>query len=486
MALKFGTSGVRGLVTEMTDRAVYLYTTAYVRYLLEQTEVQTVALGGDFRSSTPAIKEAIRFALQAGGYTVTDCGYLPTPALAAYAMKRHMGSVMVTGSHIPDDRNGIKFYLPRGEVLKADEAAINAHYQELSAIEQGTAFFREDGSLKRRPAAQTVDFTAGREYVQRYVKSLPARCLDGLRLVHYEHSAVGRDLLTRILRELGAQVTTVGRSDRFVPVDTEAVEEPERLAAWVQQYGADALVSMDGDSDRPLVVDEQGEVLRGDVLGILVSQLLQADFVATPVSCNTALEHCGHFATVRRTRIGSPYVIAAMRQAPASCRMVVGYEANGGYLTNVDALIPRARAALRALPTRDAVLPIVALLTLARSRDCSVSELRQSLPRRYTDSGLIRDFPSAKGKALVDLIQRDPRGFATQHLQQAFGNLAQADFTDGARLTFVTGSILHLRPSGNAPEFRVYTETGSPASAVHNCALACDLIIDSLWPLVAS
>ena len=81
------------------------------------------------------------------------------------------------------------------------------------------------------------------------------------------------------------------------------MREPERLAAWVAEYGADALVSTDGDADRPLVVDDQGKVLRGDVLGILVAAFFGADTVATPVSCNTALEKSGLFTGVTRTRI---------------------------------------------------------------------------------------------------------------------------------------------------------------------------------------
>ena len=93
---------------------------------------------------------------------------------------------------------------------------------------------------------------------------------------------------------------------------------PAELAReWAKSGQFDALVSADGDSDRPLVSDENGNWLRGDVAGILCAKFLGADSVSTPVSCNTAVEKCGWFPEVRRTRIGSPYVIVSLQAATA-------------------------------------------------------------------------------------------------------------------------------------------------------------------------
>jgi phosphomannomutase len=383
MALKFGTSGVRGLVTDMTDRACYHYATAYARHLTEATAARSVAIAGDLRRSTPRIKRAVAYALQAAGLGVVDCGFVPTPAVAAYAMRRGFGSIMVTGSHIPDDRNGIKFYLPQGEALKADEEAISAYHSALVAGGAGAGDFDQNDALTVALPAPRVNREAAREYEERFVLGFPVNCLRDKHLVVYEHSAVGRDIFTRVLRRLGARVTTVGRSDTFVPVDTEAVAKPERLAAWVADHQADALLSLDGDSDRPLVVDDAGEILRGDVLGILVAMLLEADHVATPVSCNTALEKLRRFPRIVRTRIGSPYVIEGMAQAGPDARMIVGYEANGGFLTHSDRLLRGARGVISALPTRDALLPIIGVLALAAREGCAVSELRELLPPRF-------------------------------------------------------------------------------------------------------
>lgn len=83
-----------------------------------------MALVGDLRSSTPRILGACAQAVQDLGGEPVFCGLVPTPAMALWAFKHKIPSIMVTGSHIPDDRNGIKFYPPDGEILKQDEIGI--------------------------------------------------------------------------------------------------------------------------------------------------------------------------------------------------------------------------------------------------------------------------------------------------------------------------------------------------------------------------
>ena len=134
MPLKFGTSGVRGLVSEMTDLECYLYTLAFVQHVNSVAPRKVVSLAGDFRASTPRILRAVSYALQSQGVTVDYCGPISTSAVAFHSMRKDHPSVMVTGSHIPDDRNGIKFNMPWGEVLKEDEAKISEHYRQLKNL----------------------------------------------------------------------------------------------------------------------------------------------------------------------------------------------------------------------------------------------------------------------------------------------------------------------------------------------------------------
>lgn len=501
MALGFGTSGVRGLVSEMTDLECGLYTRAFLAYARRKGgDASAVSLAGDFRSSTPRILRAVAHAARFEGLAVAACGRVPTPALVYHAMQRGQASIMITGSHIPDDRNGIKFNLPWGEVLKTDEPEISRLYRALkdataadprerefragfdaagALLQSGPDAAPGDGEPEA-PAAAAATCLA--EYRQRYLDFFPAGALRGLRVVVFEHSSVARDLLAELLTALGAEVVRVGRSERFVPVDTEAVENPRQLADWVRAHAAAALVTADGDGDRPLLVDERGELVRGDVLGILVARYLDADAVAAPVSCNTALERAGCFGHVARTRIGSPYVIAAMEEARAAGhRRVMGYEANGGFLLASDLSCP-AGGAFRALPTRDAALPLLAGLHDAARRGLTLSELVATLPARFTASGLLRDFPVEKSRAVMALLQEGGAAAAEKYFAGRFGPVATLDFTDGARVTFAGGDIVHLRPSGNAPEFRCYTEADTPATAAAANRDALGLLRERILP----
>ena len=178
---------------------------------------------------------------------------------------------MVTGSHIPDDRNGIKFNRPAGEILKEDEAGIRAQTPRCPTLFDAAGALRAPGDLP------PVDAAARAAYVARYLDFLPAGCLPGRRIAVYEHSSVAREILVEVLAGLGAEVLRLGRSERFIPVDTEAVRpEDEALArAWAREHGFFAICSADGDGDRPLVGDERGEFLRGDVAGILTAGWLR-------------------------------------------------------------------------------------------------------------------------------------------------------------------------------------------------------------------
>ena len=484
MPLQFGTSGVRGLVTEMTDREVYLYVAAFALYLREFIPSLNVLLAGDRRPSTMRLLRAVHWALRSEGLHPLYRGCLPTPALALAALNEESAGIMVTGSHVPADRNGLKFYLPMGEIMKQDEVEIAAICGKLRANGAAADDFTASGALRFPDSAGRLLGTRDGLYRRRYLDSFPPNCLRGLRLVFYEHSAVGRTLSVALLRALGADVVPVGRSARFVAVDTEAVEQPARLAAWVNEHRADALLSTDGDGDRPLLVDETGTLWRGDTLGLVTAAALGADFVAVPVSANTAVERCGRFARVVRTRIGSPYVIAAMYAGlAAGAQRVVGYEANGGFLTASELTVAAGRAPLAPLPTRDALLPLFTALLAARRAGVPVSALRRELPARYTASGLQRECPTEAGRRLVDAMRANPAAFAARHLAATFGPLAASDFTDGARFTFADGRIVHFRPSGNAPEFRCYAEAESEPAAAALVAKALELLTTELRPV---
>jgi len=475
----FGTSGARGLATAMTDAVCYAYTKGFLQYLESIGEIkrigERVAVGGDFRPSTGRVMEAVCRAAEDMGYKPVNCGRVPSPAVALFGLENKIPSIMVTGSHIPDDRNGIKFNKCAGEVLKSDEKGMSSQI-----VEWNDSLFGPDGNFAKPGTVEhLVSPEAGENYVMRYLNFFAPDALQGVRVGVYQHSAVGRDVLVKILSHLGAEVTSLGRSDTFIPVDTEAIrpEDAQLAADWAKSGKFDAIVSADGDSDRPLVSDENGIWLRGDIAGILCAKFLEADSVSTPVSCNTAVEKCSWFRDIRRTRIGSPYVVVSMMEATAAgATCVVGYEANGGFLLNSD--INKNGRKLRALPTRDAVIVILGILLLAKQQGKKVSELAATLPPRFTASDRLKNFATEKSQAILAKFNSgsapDDQSAIESMFGQICGKVANLNRTDGLRITFANEEVIHLRPSGNAPEFRCYAEakTDERAREITASALA--------------
>lgn len=449
--LKFGTSGLRGLVSEMTDPVCAAWAAAFLAHLGGGAMPAAVLVGRDLRPSSPRIAAACRGAVRDAGVAAIDCGVVPTPALALEAARLGVPAIMVTGSHIPFDRNGLKFYRGGDEITKADEEGIRA------------AFGRSHAATSAGPE-QTAEI--GARYVARNVDFFGPGVLAGRRIGLWQHSAAGRDLTHAVLAGLGAEVVPLGRTDQFVPIDTEALAPADaaRIGAWVASHGLDALISTDGDGDRPLVADETGTVLRGDALGTLAARALGADAVACPLNASTALERSRWVATTLRTRIGSPYVVAAIAAlADGGARLPVGYEANGGFLLGGSARGPEGRR-LAPLPTRDALAPICAVLASAARSGEPLSALVARLPQRVTASDRLPDFPDAASGPLLHTLASD--GNARTRLLDGLGSVADLDTLDGVRLTLGSGDVVHLRASGNAPELRCYAEAASAERAL--------------------
>jgi phosphomannomutase len=315
-------------------------------------------------------------------------------------------------------------------------------------------------------------------YLDRYQNFFGGQNLRGKRYLVYQHSAVGRDLLTYSLEMLGADVIPIGRSDTFVPIDTENIDS-EQLAK-IQEltdqashiHGKiDAVVSLDGDSDRPLVLgvhpDGKLQFFGGDLVGMIVAEFLSADAVVVPISCNDGIDQGALADKLEpKTKIGSPYVIAGMQAATKQGKAkVCGWEANGGFLTGSDFV--HDGKTLTALPTRDAFLPILSTLFAAKTSGQTIVELFDTLPKRYSKAALLKEFPKATSKKIIEWLtpkSNDADSLAQISTElskyftpaQGFGAITHLNYTDGVRITFENGDIAHIRPSGNADELRIY------------------------------
>jgi len=430
-------------------------------------EGDPILIGQDFRDSSPQIALNCTNALAGLGFRVLDGGAVPTPALALYGLQLGAASLMVTGSHIPADRNGIKFYRPDGEINKQDEEAIAA----LAAAE-GLPQPLPSLAVSDNRSAECLEF-----FLERNRSLLPRDALKGLRLGVYQHSTVARDVLVDVLGFYGAEVVPLGRSESFIPVDTEAVSPPtvRLLQTWAQEHQLDALVSADGDGDRPLVADEKGMPVRGDLLGLVTARFLGAQVLVTPVTSNSGIEAAGSFKVVR-TKVGSPYVIAAMQEAVATGQAgVVGFEANGGFLTASDFSV--GGETIWALPTRDCLLPILAILALRVERQAPMSEIAASFNLPVAAADRLENFPTEGSTALMAHLRASDSNLSD--FLRSVGEVQDKTDIDGLRVALNGDRIIHFRPSGNAPEMRCYVEAASKEKAEE--LLGCGLELIKQW-----
>ncbi len=336
-------------------------------------------------------------------------------------MSQRAPCIMVTGSHIPDDRNGLKFYRADGEIDKNDEQAISTTHAALPL----SLSFRHQRDIAENDAAIAA-------YTRRYVDFVGRGSLRGLHVGVYQHSSVARDLMTRILAELGAKTIALGRSDVFVPVDTEALrpEDIGFLAGWAKENRFDAIVSTDGDADRPLIADENGRFVRGDLVGAITANWIGADTIVTPVTSNAALEETGRFAHVVRTRVGSPYVIEGMaRAAIDGAQSIVGFEANGGVLLGSAA--NRQGRELAALPTRDALLPILACLSTVSQEGKPLSKIGADFQFRATLSDRLQNVPGDRSRPFLRMLEDET---ARRKLFPAGDRILRSETIDGVKL----------------------------------------------------
>jgi len=505
---------------------VYLNALAELEYLLSLPLCEGgISLGDEFfygfdlrpsssryvaeQQNRGEIAQAIEKAIGNAGMKPVNLGQIPTPALAFYALSKVKGSIMVTGSHIPFDRNGYKTNTSRGELLKKHELPINEKVlevrQRLYAQPFSESLFDGNGRFKSgHHELMQVDTAGANNYVRRYTGFFDGISLAGFRLVVYQHSAVGRDIVVELLRQLGAEVIPAGRSETFIPIDTENMdgEQLATIQSLHDQVAAshgqiDAVISTDGDTDRPMILGvDNGEVhfFAGDRVGMVTAEFLGADAVVVPISCNDAID-LGQLKDIiaPKTKIGSPFVIAGMEKAIAKGkRAVCGFEANGGFLTGSD--FTRNGKTLASLPTRDAMLPILAVLFAAKEKGLTLSQLFEFLPKRYGSAALLKAFPRTISQTIINrfspsdsriseivietsgMVLLDENGLKLAGLEAEihaiesfiqelkelftavldFGDIVRINYLDGVRIYFNNGDVAHIRPSGNADELRIY------------------------------
>ncbi|MGD9655458.1 MAG: phosphoglucosamine mutase [Sulfuricurvum sp.] len=316
----FGTDGVRGeagsyLTAELAMRVAM----AAGIYFLGSSRTKKILLGKDTRRSGYMIENAIVTGLTAVGYDVVQIGPMPTPAIAFLTENmRCDAGIMISASHNPYEDNGIKFFDAHGNKLSEEiEAQIEAIAQDKNRIEDAQVTGKNIGSAKR------IDDVIGRYIVQLKNSFSRELTLQGLRIVLDTANGAGYKVGPTVLEELGAEVIVLhDKPNGFNINEGCGALHTKDLRTAVRQYRADIGLALDGDADRLIVVDEEGDEVDGDqILGALGLYLhaegkLKGGGIVATVMSNQALEDAMTSAGLRlfRSNVGDKYVLEVMRE----------------------------------------------------------------------------------------------------------------------------------------------------------------------------
>lgn len=324
----FGTDGVRGKVGEEPMTADFAMRLASAAAQVLVPKGGTVVIGKDTRLSGYMFESALEAGFVAAGADVLLIGPLPTPGIARLTQEFEADlGVVISASHNPYWDNGIKFFDRSGSKLTDEtELKIEEHLQN-PAITLGSQLL---GKARRIDTARTryQDFCAA---------SMPDGIdLQGLKIVFDGANGAGYKVGPRTLASLGAEVIPIGCSPNGTNInDGCGSTEPGLLQLTVPALHADVGVALDGDGDRLIMVDENGELIDGDQLLFVLATArhqvgqLQGPVVGTVMS-NLGLEKALQARNIdfRRVSVGDRYVLEALKKSGG----IIGGETSGHML----------------------------------------------------------------------------------------------------------------------------------------------------------
>lgn len=314
----FGTDGVRGTANmhPMTaDMALKLGAAAGRYFRRDGSAAHRVVIGKDTRLSGYMFETALTAGFTSTGMNVFLLGPVPTPAVGMLttSLRADVG-VMISASHNPHQDNGIKFFGPDGFKLSDEaeleiEKLVDEGVEPAQALNIGRAKRIDDGRFR---------------YNERVKATLPSgRRFDGLKVVIDCANGAAYKTAPEVLWELGAEIIPVGVNPTGTNINEKCGSTDTRLAAeTVVAHGADVGISLDGDADRLMIIDEKGRVADGDQIMALLAarwaaegRLAKGTLVASVMS-NLGLERflTGLGLHLERAAVGDRYVVEKMRE----------------------------------------------------------------------------------------------------------------------------------------------------------------------------
>jgi phosphomannomutase/phosphoglucomutase len=425
----FGTNGIRFIpgVTHDLDFAIKIGES--IGTYFSEGEI---LVGRDGRLSSPALSSAITAGLMSSGRDVAEAGVVPTPALQ-YAVKTmgYRGGVMITASHNPPEYNGVKVFGRDGvEISRLDEQKIEKIFRENLETK---ANWKDVGVARNE---QSVI----KEYIRGILSKINARLISEKRFSIVMDPGNGAQCLASpyLLDSLSCKLITInciidggfpGRGPEPTP------ETLQDLSLAVKAVGADLGIAYDGDGDRAIFCDENGNVYWGDQLGsLLADYLLEKNpgvTIVTPISSSQVVETIAkrRDARVIRTRVGSIDVSRTIIERKA----FLGFEENGGFIYPVH------------MTVRDGGMTTALMLECLAARDMPLSRaMSHSVPKFYQAKTKLPIAPE-KVKQVMKLIERQANG--------------QTERVDGIKIWADKQSWVLVRPSGTEPLIRIFSES---------------------------
>jgi phosphoglucosamine mutase len=436
LARLFGTDGVRGLANrELTadltlalgqSAAFVLTRGAHAEARKAEGRRPTAIIARDPRISGHFLSAALEAGLASSGIDVLDAGTLPTPAAAFLVadMKADFG-VMISASHNPAPDNGIKFFAYGGTKLP-DE--VEDRIEEHLGIEKLLPIGGDVGRIRRFADAED-------RYVVHLLGTLPNR-LDGIHVVIDCANGAASAISPEVFTDAGARVTVIGNEPDGLNInDGVGSTHLDVLAKAVVEHGADVGIAHDGDADRCLAVDAQGNIVDGDqIMAILAISMkergdLTNDTLVATVMSNLGLHKAmqAHGITVEQTAVGDRYVLEGLNAGGHS----LGGEQSGHVIMTEHAT------------TGDGILTGLHLVAEMARTGKSIAEL----------ASVMTVFP----QILVNVRGVDHHSLQGNNVIEAAVAAAETELGD-------TGRVL-LRPSGTEPMVRVMVEAADQDTA---------------------
>ncbi len=424
----FGTSGIRGSAKEfLTNQFCFDIGRAFGIFLKNHKQKGKIAVGMDPRRSSPRIKRSFSSGLLKEGYKVSDQGIVPAPAMnyILIADPAFVGSCMITGSHIRLDFNGLKFFAFKEEILKKQEREIENIYKK---IKERIPFKRKKIEFKK----ENIAIKSYREMLLNIAKPPYPKW----KIVIDVSNGCQVKAIPTILKKLGLKVKIINgnlQSEKFISRDTETEEAVKELQEKVKKEKANFGIAFDGDGDRVVFVDKKGRFIPGDYTGTLIAKHSPTATVVIPTNVSQVVETIGK--KIVRTKVGSPYVVEAMKKYKA----FFGFEANGGGIS------------AEIMMSRDAGSVTIKILNLLTQSKKTLEELINTLSKFFLYRVKI-NCPQELNPIILKKAKKKFKGIKTEEI-------------DGLKIWLDKYAWILFRPSANAPEFRVFAEAKTKEEA---------------------